>query len=747
MTAAKTPALAFSPVPALQEAAAQILAAFPDATLYPAHAPGNAEIIRFGGDAAQAALADSIYTDILDAYTGQHLTPAVVKAAIEKHIRPDAASGPQGKEAVIAIPRNLAAEQRTALDSAIDFLQERENLTLRREKAEIALEGKTRQAFLAGYNTISSVIGRLQKGEAPSRNAIRAIYAEEYKILSNANKKPGKKERIIGHRTDILTEIDGQEVISLALELKQKASRQAADAIANSKLFAAVTPVETQDGGTALAVSTPLFEHAKTQDKEESLRTHAHTVIRRLAQMLEAGNLQHLGRHNVEQAMQETFSPPRAPSAAPCQDVAAERPQVTDIVLTNLGGRPTAEFAGNWNAIKKRAALEALADSKLTAVRVTVENGPGESGPALKLSFNTAAAPLDQEKLRKVESVLLQMLEKWNKKQKVDASTVHTMIGAAFESVARTRQQPAISTNSNVEQALASGRNSASAPALFDLAPWQEDENGSYFSHRSLSGELVRFYPTANQRDYIRAIRDPDVKAIMLQAPTGAGKTFWAVRMALELLQAGIIRRIAYERPPVTTGGNRYNPYLPGSAAEKYGPFGAVLEKELAKHLGMGDVDNGYRLLSDLKKEGLVYRYDQSYKRGDTIEDEIVIGDEMQNKDSGEIFHLLTRPGRGAKIILIGDGEFQTDLTNNRSGFLQAHAMFSDKKMIACACRNLAAMGIEVAPSSIVALTFGAEDIRRSPHTALVYELFRMQKEEQRPHAAHNPALEKYRPS
>ncbi len=284
-------------------------------------------------------------------------------------------------------------------------------------------------------------------------------------------------------------------------------------------------------------------------------------------------------------------------------------------------------------------------------------------------------------------------------------------------------------------------------PVQFDLAPWEEDEKGPFIRHVDELGKEQKIYPTPNQLKYIAALRNNDVRSILLHGETGTGKTFWATRVALEMLQQGAIRTFFYERATATVGRRQYNPYRKGGDTSM---FSNVLEDGIATHLGQGDIDKGEDIFNSLSRVGMVKRYDQMYRRGDNLDNAFLLLDEAQDKDDEEVFHIISRPKDNGKVALIGDYKRQNDL-GDMSGFAREFAIHSNPEVNREVTRRLKAMGRDPAEGSIVTMTFGVEDISRSNYTArlvMAHDVYdEMFGERQRPNYGRRRAADSPHPS
>ena len=274
----------------------------------------------------------------------------------------------------------------------------------------------------------------------------------------------------------------------------------------------------------------------------------------------------------------------------------------------------------------------------------------------------------------------------------------------------------AASGSLNIASAIQAATGNFKPAVSFDLAPWKEDEKGLYIEETDALGNAKKIYPTPNQLKYIEALRNGDVRTILLHGETGAGKTYWAVRIGLEMLQQGVYKQFYYERANVVVGRAQYAPYRKGGDTTI---FSAVLEDEIAKQLGMGNIDKGYEIFHTLSNVGMVKRYEQMYRRGDNLDGTFLLADEVQQKDEEEVFHLTTRPKDTAKVVMSGDHKRQNDI-GEMSGFARAFKMFSDPAVTREAVKRLKKLDLDVDPSIVTTLTFGIEDIKRSPYTAYV---------------------------
>lgn len=141
----------------------------------------------------------------------------------------------------------------------------------------------------------------------------------------------------------------------------------------------------------------------------------------------------------------------------------------------------------------------------------------------------------------------------------------------------------------------------------------------------------------------------------VLHGCAGSGKTFLSSYLAYRDLTNKKFGKVIYIRSAVAT---RNVGFYPGTEAEK----SAVYElpyKDIANEL----FDRG-GTYDDLKKKGIVEFMTTSHVRGITINDAVVIVDEIQNMSFHELDSIITRYGADCKYFFCGDFK-QSDLQIN----------------------------------------------------------------------------------
>jgi len=150
---------------------------------------------------------------------------------------------------------------------------------------------------------------------------------------------------------------------------------------------------------------------------------------------------------------------------------------------------------------------------------------------------------------------------------------------------------------------------------------------------------------TAGQKRYVDAVREPH-RDVRNRSPRGTGKSYLAVALAVQALQAKAVNRIILTRPAVEAG-ERLG-FLPGDMLAKVDPY-------LARFTTRCTTCSSPRVVARLMERGTIEVAPLAYMRGRTLNDSFIILDEAQNTTPEQMKMFLTRLGFGSKTVVTGD--------------------------------------------------------------------------------------------
>ena len=198
---------------------------------------------------------------------------------------------------------------------------------------------------------------------------------------------------------------------------------------------------------------------------------------------------------------------------------------------------------------------------------------------------------------------------------------------------------------------------------------------------------------TENQRNLF-ALYD-EGKHLVAHGVAGSGKTFLCLFKALQdvLNEYTPYEKIYIVRSLVPT---REIGFLPGSHEDKSSLY-QIPYKNMVKYMFQMPSDADFEMLyGNLKSQETISFWSTSFIRGTTLDNCIIIVDELENLNFHELDSIITRVGENTKILFCGDAS-QSDLVrlNEKNGVIDF------MKII----RSMPSFGI---------VEFGVDDVIRS---------------------------------
>lgn len=158
----------------------------------------------------------------------------------------------------------------------------------------------------------------------------------------------------------------------------------------------------------------------------------------------------------------------------------------------------------------------------------------------------------------------------------------------------------------------------------------------------------------SEQQMMAEALLDSNINLLMVRGEAGSGKTLMALAASVWMMEESKgefnYKRLMVGRPIVEMG--KGVGYLPGDLEEKLAPWMAPIFDNLEYYF---QAKNLKELQDILAKKDFLEVQALTYIRGRSIPDQLIIIDEAQNLTPHEIKTIITRAGKGTKVILIGD--------------------------------------------------------------------------------------------
>lgn len=185
---------------------------------------------------------------------------------------------------------------------------------------------------------------------------------------------------------------------------------------------------------------------------------------------------------------------------------------------------------------------------------------------------------------------------------------------------------------------------------------------------------LARIDPRGTNQE--RIFREYNMgKNLLIHGYAGTGKSLLALYLALDnVMNSDEFDKILIIRSCVPA---RAQGFLPGGPEEKDQVFEVPYEGLFATLFPGKTSPSPYKTLKGL---GIVEFASTSYLRGQTIDNTIVIADEFQDFNDGEINTVVTRIGESSKLIICGDYR-QDDLKYLRETSCFENTLHKVKKM------------------------------------------------------------------
>jgi len=194
-----------------------------------------------------------------------------------------------------------------------------------------------------------------------------------------------------------------------------------------------------------------------------------------------------------------------------------------------------------------------------------------------------------------------------------------------------------------------------SRPSRKERRAKQQQENRQ--EHQPQNFKLIDISPKTDNQRLAFEYYDKN-KNLLLHGVPGSGKSFISLFLALEDVFS---KNSPYEKVVIirSAQASKGIGFLPGTAKQKMEVFEAPYIAICTKLFNRADA------YSILKQKGIIEFESTSFLRGTTIDNAVIILDEIQNLSFQEQKTVLTRVGQDSRLIMCGDLN-QDDLTSER---------------------------------------------------------------------------------
>ena len=207
---------------------------------------------------------------------------------------------------------------------------------------------------------------------------------------------------------------------------------------------------------------------------------------------------------------------------------------------------------------------------------------------------------------------------------------------------------------------------------------------------------------SAEQRIALEMLLDPEVGIVSLGGRAGTGKSALALCAGLEaVMERGQHKKVVIFRPLFAVGGQELG-YLPGTEAEKMGPWGQAVFDTLGAITSQDVID-------EILDRGMLEVLPLTHIRGRSLHDSYVIVDEAQSLERNVLLTVLSRIGANSKVVLTHDVAQRDNLRVGRHDGvvavvekLKGHPLFAHVTLTRSERSPIAALVTEMLESVVI---------------------------------------------
>ena len=191
-------------------------------------------------------------------------------------------------------------------------------------------------------------------------------------------------------------------------------------------------------------------------------------------------------------------------------------------------------------------------------------------------------------------------------------------------------------------------------PSQEKAALGRVNASGKFIVPLKPHGDVMGIQAKNREQEFaFELLLDDRISLVTLAGKAGTGKTLLALAAALKrTVEDGFYTRVLVTRPIIPLG--RDLGFLPGSVDEKMNPWLQPIFDNLEQLSATSSGKKGLNI-KKLIEDGLVQVEPLTYIRGRSLPQQFLIVDEAQNLTPHEVKTIITRSGRGTKVVLTGD--------------------------------------------------------------------------------------------
>jgi PhoH-like ATPase len=201
---------------------------------------------------------------------------------------------------------------------------------------------------------------------------------------------------------------------------------------------------------------------------------------------------------------------------------------------------------------------------------------------------------------------------------------------------------------------------------------------------------------SAEQRVALDLLLDPEIGIVSLGGRAGTGKSALALCAGLEaVMERRQHRKVIVFRPLYAVGGQELG-YLPGSEADKMGPWAQAVYDTLSAVTTQDVID-------EVVARDMFEVLPLTHIRGRSLHDAFVIVDEAQSLERGVLLTVLSRIGQGSRVVLTHDIAQRDNLRVGRHDGviaviekLKGHPLFAHVNLVRSERSQIAALVTEM---------------------------------------------------